>query len=83
MPEMPPIVEEPAYASGPAQEVDDLPFWGPGRGKGPSTQNGNPLRDGLPFFISLKGLEERNWVSTATYQSRDKAGLPFGASRLT
>ena len=25
-PEMPPIVEEPAYASAPAQEVDDLPF---------------------------------------------------------
>ncbi len=26
MPDMPPIVEEPAYVSGPAQEVDDLPF---------------------------------------------------------
>ena len=26
MPDMPPIVEEPSYASTPSQEVDDLPF---------------------------------------------------------
>ncbi len=26
MPDMPPIAEEPSYASAPASEVDDLPF---------------------------------------------------------